>query len=198
MTNVYRPAAQRGAPEGVQGAADPNFAACAVRAFAATFPHPRFGGGALARSTWTANPSSTSGPDGRTGGSCTGPGHRHGVPATKGVAATVIIASPTGNLIDYTPRSPVLDRGFGANSRPTSPCVRCCGTGPAGASQGCASPSCWDRRLMEERIAAARVSGSAGNPRITRSPTAGSSRVWPERSPPAGDAQLIREEVADR
>ena len=34
-------------PHGVQGAADRNFAV-AVRAFAALFPHPRFGGGALA------------------------------------------------------------------------------------------------------------------------------------------------------
>ncbi|HPZ96427.1 MAG TPA: esterase, partial [Mycobacterium sp.] len=35
-----------GLPHGVQGAADPSFA-WAVRAFAASFPHPRLGGGAL-------------------------------------------------------------------------------------------------------------------------------------------------------
>ena len=100
MTQVTRdPSAL---PHGVQGVADPSFG-CAVRSFASLFPHPRFGGGALAVyldgqpvvDVWT--------------GWSDRRGRRHWsadtgamvFSATKGVASTVIHRLADRDLIDY-------------------------------------------------------------------------------------------------
>jgi CubicO group peptidase (beta-lactamase class C family) len=146
-------------PHGVQGAADANFA-LAIRAFAALFPHPRFGGGALAVyldgkpvvDVWT------------------GRSDRRGrvhwqadtapmvFSATKGVASTVIHRLADRGLIDYD--APVADYWpeFGANGK-SQITVRDVMRHRAGLShlRGVRKRELLDHQHMEERIAAAPV-----------------------------------------
>lgn len=153
-------------PRGVQGAADVNFA-CAVRAFASLFPHPRFGGGALAvyldgqpvvdvwtgwadrrgRSRWAED----------TGAMV--------FSATKGVASTVIHRLVDRGLIEYD--KPVAEYWpeFGANGKEAIT-VRDVMRHRAGLSnlRGVRRRDLLDHRLMEERIAAARVGRFLGKP----------------------------------
>lgn len=157
---------ERCLPRGVQGAADPNFA-CALRSFASLFPHPRFGGGALAvyldgqpvvdvwtgwadrrgRSHWTAD----------TGAMV--------FSATKGVASTVIHRLVDRGLIDY--EVPVAEYWpeFGANGK-AAITVRDVMRHRAGLSnlRGVGKRELLDHRRMEERIAAARVGRFFGKP----------------------------------
>jgi len=144
-------------PHGVQGAADPNFA-LAVRGFAALFPHPRLGGGALSVyldgqpvvDVWT--------------GCSDRRGRRHWsadtapmvFSATKGVASTVIHRLADRGLIDYD--APVSEywREFGANGK-AEITVRDVMRHRAGLShlRGVRKRELLDHRHMEERIAAA-------------------------------------------
>ncbi len=146
-------------PHGVQGAADANFA-CAVRGFAALFPHPRFGGGALSVyldgtpvvDVWT--------------GWADRRGRRHWTAdtapmvfsATKGVASTVIHRLADRGLIDYD--APVAEYWpeFGANGK-AEITVREVLRHRAGLShlRGVRKRELLDHRRMEERIAAAPV-----------------------------------------
>lgn len=153
-------------PHGVQGAADPNFA-CALRGFAAMFPHPRFGGGALAvyldgrpvvdvwtgwsdrrgRVHWTAD----------TGAMV--------FSATKGVASTVIHRLVDRGLIDYD--APVAEYWpeFGANGK-AHITVRDVMRHRAGLAhlRGVRKRELLDHLHMEERIAAAPVGRYYGKP----------------------------------
>jgi CubicO group peptidase (beta-lactamase class C family) len=146
-------------PRGIQGAADPNFA-CAVRGFAALFPHPRFGGGALSVyldgepvvDVWT--------------GTCDRRGRRHWqadtapmvFSATKGVASTVIHRLADRGLIDY--KAPVAEYWpeFGANGK-AAITVGDVLRHRAGLShlRGVRKRELLDHQHMEERIAAAPV-----------------------------------------
>lgn len=146
-------------PHGVQGAADANFA-CAVRGFAALFPHPRFGGGALSVyldgepvvDVWT--------------GTSDRRGRRHWdadtapmvFSATKGVASTVIHRLADRGLIDYD--APVAEYWpeFGANGK-AAITVRDVMRHRAGLShlRGVRQRELLDHRHMEDRIAAAPV-----------------------------------------
>ncbi|MCB0945541.1 MAG: beta-lactamase family protein, partial [Mycobacterium sp.] len=146
-------------PHGVQGAADPNFA-CALRSFASLFPHPRFGGGALAVyldgqpvvDVWT--------------GWSDRRGRRHWsadtapmvFSATKGVSSTVIHRLADRGLIDYD--APVAEywREFGANGK-ADITVREVMRHRAGLShlRGVRKRELLDHQHMEERIAAAPV-----------------------------------------
>jgi len=146
-------------PHGVQGAADPNFA-CAVRGFAALFPHPRLGGGALSVyldgepvvDVWT--------------GCSDRRGQRHWsadtapmvFSATKGVASTVIHRLADRGLIDYD--APVAEYWpeFGASGKGQIT-VRDVMRHRAGLShlRGVRRRELLDHRHMEERIAAAPV-----------------------------------------
>lgn len=146
-------------PHGVQGAADPNFA-CAVRAFSALFPHPRFGGGALSVyldgqpvvDVWT--------------GTCDRRGRRHWqadtapmvFSATKGVASTIIHRLADRGLIDYD--APVAEYWpeFGANGK-ADITVRDVMHHRAGLShlRGVRTRELLDHQHMEQRIAAAPV-----------------------------------------
>jgi len=146
-------------PHGVQGVADPNFAH-AVRGFAGLFPHPRFGGGALAVyldgrpvvDVWT--------------GWSDRRGRRHWsadtapmvFSATKGVASTVIHRLADRGLIDYD--APVAEywQEFGANGK-AAITVRDVMRHRAGLShlRGVRKRELLDHRHMEERIAAAPV-----------------------------------------
>ncbi|AQT80399.1 esterase [Mycolicibacterium litorale] len=153
-------------PHGVQGAADPNFA-CALRSFAAMFPHPRFGGGALAvyldgrpvvdvwtgwsdrrgQVRWTAD----------TGAMV--------FSATKGVASTVIHRLVDRGLIDYD--APVAEYWpeFGANGK-AHITVRDVMRHRAGLAhlRGVRKRELLDHLHMEERIAAAPVGRYYGKP----------------------------------
>ncbi len=144
-------------PRGVQGAADANFA-CAVRAFAAAFPHPRFGGGALSVyldgepvvDVWT--------------GTCDRRGRRPWqsdtapmvFSATKGVASMVIHRLADRGLIDYD--APVAEYWpeFAANGK-AEISVRDVMRHRAGLShlRGVRKRELLDHRHMEDRIAAA-------------------------------------------
>lgn len=148
-----------GLPHGVQGAADPSFA-CAVRAFSSLFPHPRFGGGALAVyldgqpvvDVWTGWLDRR----GRTHwGADTAP---MVFSATKGVASTVIHRLADRGLIDYD--APVAEywSEFGANGK-AAITVRDVMRHRAGLSRlrGVRKRELLDHRHMEERIAAAPV-----------------------------------------
>ncbi len=154
-------AANRGSdlPHGVQGAADPSFA-CAVRGFAALFPHPRFGGGALSVyldgepvvDVWTG----WSDRRGRRRWSAdTAP---MVFSATKGVASTVIHRLADRGLIDYD--APVAEywTEFGANGK-AAITVRDVMRHRAGLSnlRGVRKRELLDHHHMEERIAAAPV-----------------------------------------
>ena len=146
-------------PHGVQGAADASFA-LAVRGFAALFPHPRFGGGALSVyldgepvvDVWT--------------GTCDRRGRRHWeadtapmvFSATKGVASTVIHRLADRGLIDYD--APVAEYWpeFAANGK-AAITVRDVMRHRAGLShlRGLRRRDLLDHRQMEERMAAAPV-----------------------------------------
>jgi len=146
-------------PHGVQGAADPNFA-CAVRGFAALFPHPRFGGGALSVyldgepvvDVWT--------------GTCDRRGRRHWqadtapmvFSATKGVASTVIHRLADRGLIDYDAAVAEYWPEFAANGK-AKITVRDVMRHRAGLShlRGVRKRELLDHRHMEDRIAAAPV-----------------------------------------
>ena len=164
MTQVTRdPSAL---PRGVQGAADPSFA-CAVRSFSALFPHPRFGGGALAVyldgepvvDVWT--------------GWSDRRGNRHWsadtgamvFSATKGVASTVIHRLADRGLIDYD--APVAEYWpeFGANGK-AQITVRDVMRHRAGLAhlRGLRKRELLDHLHMEERIAAAPVGRHFGKP----------------------------------
>lgn len=185
-------------PGGVQGAADPNFL-CAVRTFAAMFPHPRLGGGALAvylngepvvdvwtgysdrrgRVAWTADTGATV------------------FSATKGVAATVIHRLVDRGLIDYD--APVAEYWpeFGANGK-ADITVREMMRHRAGLSHlnGLSKADLMDHLAMEERIAAAPASGLLGKPAYHALTygwlLSGLARAVTGK----GMRQLIREEVA--
>jgi len=148
-----------GLPEHVQGAADRRFS-CAVQTFAALFPGPRFGGGALAVyvdgepvvDVWT------------------GWSDRHGeelwsadtgamvFSASKGVAATVLHRLVDRGLLDYDAPVSQYWPEFGANGK-ASITVRNMLRHRAGLShlKGVSKEELLDHRLMEERIAAAPV-----------------------------------------
>ena len=144
-------------PGGVQGSADRNFA-LAVRSFAAQFPHPRFGGGALSVyldgrpvvDVWT-------GWSDRRGRH---PWEADTAPmvfsATKGVASTVIHRLADRGLIDYD--APVAEYWpeFAANGK-KAVTVRDVMRHRAGLShlRGVRRRELLDHRHMEERIAAA-------------------------------------------
>lgn len=146
-------------PHGVQGAADPSFA-CAVRSFAALFPHPRLGGGALAVyldgkpvvDVWT--------------GWSDRRGRYHWqadtapmvFSATKGVASTVIHRLADRGLIDYDAPVARYWPEFGANGK-GGITVRDVMRHRAGLShlRGVRRRELLDHHHMEERIAAAPV-----------------------------------------
>lgn len=146
-------------PHGVQGAADANFA-CAVMGFAKSFPHPRFGGGALAVyldgqpvvDVWT--------------GWSDRRGRRHWnadtapmvFSATKGVASTVIHRLADRGLIDYDAPVSQYWPEFGANGK-DGITVRDVMRHRAGLShlRGVRKRELLDHLHMEERIAAAPV-----------------------------------------
>ncbi len=153
-------------PRGVQGAADPNFA-YAVRSFANLFPHPRFGGGALAVyldgqpvvDVWTG----WSDRRGRVHWSAdTG---AMVFSATKGVASTVIHRLVDRGLIDYD--APVAEYWpeFGANGK-AEITVRDVMRHRAGLAhlRGVRKRELLDHLHMEERIAAAPVGRHFGKP----------------------------------
>lgn len=161
-------ARERGAalPNGVSGAADPNFA-CAVRSFAAMFPHPRLGGGALSvylrgepvvdvwtgwadrrgRLRWSAN----------TGAMV--------FSATKGVASTVIHRLADRGLIDYDVPVAEYWPEFGSNGK-ADISVREMLSHRAGLAHlnGVGKAELMDHLAMEERMAAARASRLRGKP----------------------------------
>jgi CubicO group peptidase (beta-lactamase class C family) len=185
-------------PFGVRGEADPAFA-CAVRRFAGLFPHRQFGGGALAvylhgepvvdvwagwadrRGTqpWTAD----------TGAMV--------FSATKGMASTVIHRLADRGLIDY--EAPVAEcwPQFGANGK-AGITVGEMMRHRAGLSQlnGITKADLMDHLLMEERMAAAPVSGLRGKPAYHALTygwlTSGLARAVTGR----GMRDLIREELA--
>lgn len=148
-----------GLPHGVQGAADPSFA-WAVRAFVASFPHPRLGGGALSVyldgvpvvDVWT--------------GWSDRRGRRHWgadtapmvFSATKGVASTVIHRLADRGLIDYDVPVAQYWPEFGANGK-ESITVRDVMRHRAGLShlRGIRRRELLDHRHMEQRIAEAPV-----------------------------------------
>lgn len=153
-------------PHGIQGAADPNFAA-AVRAFSAMFPSRWLGGGALSVyldgvpvvDVWT--------------GWADRAGRQHWnadtgamvFSATKGLASTVIHRLADRGLIDYD--APVAEYwpAFGANGK-SAVTVRELMRHRAGLSQLGAVPlaELQDHRLMEERMAAAPMDWMRGHP----------------------------------
>ncbi|WP_236147268.1 serine hydrolase domain-containing protein [Mycolicibacterium sp. CH28] len=165
MTQAIRER-ETGLPHGVQGAADPNFA-CALRSFAAMFPHPRFGGGALAvyldgrpvvdvwtgwsdrrgRVRWSAD----------TGAMV--------FSATKGVASTVIHRLVDRGLIDYDAPVAQYWPEFGANGK-AEITVRDVMRHRAGLAhlRGVRTRELLDHLRMEERIAAAPVGRHFGKP----------------------------------
>lgn len=159
MTRASAAKPAPGLPPGVQGAADPSFG-WAVRAFAAQFPHPRLGGGALAVyldgtpvvDVWT------------------GWSDRRGrirweadtapmvFSATKGVASTVIHRLADRGLIDYDAPVAQFWPEFGANGKDAIT-VRDVMRHRAGLShlRGVRRRELLDHRHMEQRIAEAPV-----------------------------------------
>src|ERR1700757_4404544 len=169
-------------PRGVHGAADPHFA-CAVRTFASMFPGRRYGGGALAvyldgepvvdvwtgwsdrrgRVPWTADTATMV------------------FSATKGMASTVIHRLVDRGLIDYD--EPVAEywREFGANGK-SNITVRQMMRHQAGLSalHGASKDDLLNHELMEERLAAARISESdiqRGGAQDCRAATVGRIRL---------------------
>lgn len=153
-------------PKGVSGAADPSFA-CAVRSFAAMFPHPYLGGGALSiylhgepvvdvwtgwsdrrgRVRWSAD----------TGAMV--------FSATKGVASTVIHRLVDRGLIDYDAPVAAYWPEFAAGGK-ADITVREVMQHRAGLSHlnGVGKAELMDHLVMEERLAAAPVSRLRGKP----------------------------------
>jgi CubicO group peptidase (beta-lactamase class C family) len=153
-------------PRGVHGAADPHFA-CAVRSFAAMFPHRRFGGGALAvyldgepvvdvwtgwsdrrgRVRWSADTATMV------------------FSATKGMASTVIHRLVDRGLIDYD--APVAEywREFGANGK-ADITVRQVMRHRAGLSalRGASKEDLLNHEVMEQRLAASPAGYAFGKP----------------------------------
>ncbi|GFG49153.1 serine hydrolase domain-containing protein [Mycolicibacterium agri] len=187
-------------PHGVQGAADPHFT-CAVRAFSAMFPGPRFGGGALCVyldgepvvDVWT--------------GWSDRRGARHWTAdtgamvfsATKGMASTVIHRLADRALIDYD--APVAEYWpeFGANGKDKIT-VRDIMRHRAGLSQlnGVTKADLMDHVRMEERLAAAPVNkvlyGKAAYHALTYGwLMSGLARAVTGK----GMRELIREELAE-
>lgn len=153
-------------PQGLQGAADPSFA-CALRSFAAMFPHPRFGGGALAVYL-----------DGRPvvdvwAGWSDRRGHQRWsadtgamvFSATKGVASTVIHRLVDRGLIDYDAPVAQYWPEFGANGK-AAITVRDVMHHRAGLAhlRGVRTRDLLDHLVMEERLAAAPVGRHFGKP----------------------------------
>lgn len=186
-------------PNGVHGAADPSFA-CAVRGFASMFPHPRFGGGALAVylhgepvvDVWT------------------GWSDRHGhVPwsedtgamvfsATKGVASTVIHRLVDRGLIAYDAPVAQYWTAFGANGKADITVREMMGH-RAGLSHlnGVSRDELMDHLAMEARLAAAPASRLRGKPAY-HALTYGWLLSGLARSVTGkGMRQLIRDEVAE-
>ncbi len=186
-------------PRGVHGAADPHFA-CAVRSFAAMFPHRRFGGGALAvyldgepvvdvwtgwadrrgRVPWTADTGTMV------------------FSATKGMASTVIHRLVDRGLIEYD--MPVAQHWpeFGANGK-ADITVRQLMRHQAGLSalRGSSKQDLLNHELMERRLAAAPPGYSFG-----RSAYHALTYGWllsglARAVTGKGMRQLIREEVAE-
>lgn len=157
---------QTALPRNVHGAADPNFS-CAVRSFAAMFPHRRFGGGALSIyldgtpvvDVWTgwADRKGTRPWTADTGAMV--------FSATKGMASTVIHRLVDRGLIDYD--QPVADfwPAFAANGK-SAVTVRELMRHRAGLSQlnGVSRAELMDHLLMEERMAAAPMGWLKGRP----------------------------------
>lgn len=199
MTQVSSGDSGASLPHGVQGAADPGFA-CAVSGFASLFPHPRFGGGALAvyldgqpvvdvwtgwsdrrgRRPWSADTGSMV------------------FSATKGVTSTVIHRLADRGLIDYD--APVAEywREFGANGK-AQITVRDVMRHRAGLSnlRGVRRDELLDHHHMEERIAAAPVDRHFGKPAYHALTygwlMSGLARAVTDR----GMRELIRTEVAE-
>nr|WP_308494411.1 serine hydrolase domain-containing protein [Mycolicibacterium agri] len=184
----------------MQGAADPHFT-CAVRAFSAMFPGPRFGGGALCVyldgepvvDVWT--------------GWSDRRGARHWTAdtgamvfsATKGMASTVIHRLADRALIDYD--APVAEYWpeFGANGKDKIT-VRDIMRHRAGLSQlnGVTKADLMDHVRMEERLAAAPVNkvlyGKAAYHALTYGwLMSGLARAVTGK----GMRELIREELAE-
>lgn len=187
-------------PDGVHGAADPNFA-CAVRAFSMMFPHRRFGGGALAVylhgepvvDVWT--------------GWSDRRGNRRWAEdtgamvfsATKGIASTVIHRLADRGLIDYD--APVAEywRAFGANGK-ADITIREMMRHRAGLSHlnGIGKDELMDHVAMEERLAAAPASSLRGKPAY-HAVTFGWLLSGLARSVTGkGMGRLFREEVAEQ
>jgi CubicO group peptidase (beta-lactamase class C family) len=153
-------------PCGVRGAADPHFS-CAVRSFAAMFPGPRFGGGALAvyldgqpvvdvwsgwsdrggQVPWTADTAPMV------------------FSATKGLASTVIHRLVDRGLIDYDAPVGEYWPEFGANGK-SDITVRQLMRHRAGLSalRGASKEDLLDHGLMEQRLAAAPPGHLLGKP----------------------------------
>lgn len=159
MTRASSGAAPAALPRGVSGAADANFG-WAVRAFAALFPHPLLGGGALAVyldgvpvvDVWTGFADRR----GRR------PWEADTAPmvfsATKGVASTVIHRLADRGLIDYDAPVARYWPEFGANGK-AAITVRDVMRHRAGLShlRGVRRRELLDHRHMEQRIAEAPV-----------------------------------------
>jgi CubicO group peptidase (beta-lactamase class C family) len=186
-------------PSGVHGDADPAFA-CAVRSFAALFPHRRFGGGALAVylhgqpvvDVWTGWA------DRRGSQPWTADTGAMVFSATKGMASTVIHRLADRGLIDY--EAPIADYWpeFGANGK-ADITVREMMRHRAGLSQlnGLTRADLMDHVLMEERMAAASASRLRGKPAYHALTygwlISGLARAVTGK----GMRQLIREELAE-
>ncbi len=187
-------------PDGVQGAADPNFAS-AVRSFARMFPHRRFGGGALAVyldgqpvvDVWS------------------GWSDRRGqVPwaadtgamvfsATKGVASTVIHRLADRGLLDYDAAVAQYWPEFGANGK-ADITVRELMAHRAGLSHlnGVSNAEFMDHHLMEKRVAASPASSRLRGKPAYHALTYGWLLAGLARSVTGkGMRQLIREEIAE-
>jgi CubicO group peptidase (beta-lactamase class C family) len=155
-----------GLPQGVRGAADPNFA-CAVQAFSRLFPHRRLGGGALAIyldgepvvDVWTgwSDRRGNRGWNADTGAMV--------FSATKGMASTVIHRLADRGLIDYD--APVAEywSDFGANGK-SRVTVREVMRHRAGLSHlnRATMADLMDHELMEARLAAAPMGLLRGRP----------------------------------
>ncbi|MDX1891011.1 serine hydrolase domain-containing protein [Mycolicibacterium sp. 050158] len=153
-------------PRNVRGAADPNFA-CVVRSFSMMFPHPRFGGGALAVyldgepvvDVWTgwADRRGTRRWEADTGAMV--------FSATKGMASTVVHRLADRGLIDYD--APVAEYwpAFAANGK-AAVTVRDLMRHRAGLSQlnGVSQTDLMDHLGMEQRLAAAPMGWLKGRP----------------------------------
>lgn len=153
-------------PQGVHGAADPNFATV-VRAFSAMFPSRFLGGGALSVyldgvpvvDVWTgwADRWGTRRWDADTGAMV--------FSATKGLASTVIHRLADRGLIGYDVPVAEYWPAFAANGK-AGVTVRELMRHRAGLSQlnGATRDELMDHRLMEQRLAAAPMSWMKGRP----------------------------------